>query len=307
MKIKAGTRTSRLALWQAERIASLIESTHADEVEVEIVGMSTLGDEIQDRSLPEIGGKGLFTERLERALLAEEIDLAVHSLKDLPTRLPDGLRFGGSPERGDPTDAFVSTRWDSVEAMPRGATVATGSRRRRAQMRARRPDVEFVDLRGNIGTRLDKLDEHGWDGLIMATAALRRLNMEETITEALDPTLHVPAVSQGALGLEVAEDHADIDAILDPILDDTVTLACRAERAFLRTLEGGCTVPLGGHCRREGDTWAFYGWVGEIGGDRVLSDRRTTKEPVETALEMAHAFIDAGAREMLTEPDDFDG
>jgi hydroxymethylbilane synthase len=174
-------------------------------------------------------------------------------------------------------------------------------------MKARRPDVEFVDLRGNIGTRLDKLDANGWDGLIMATAALRRLNMEETITEALDPTLHVPAVSQGALGLEVADEHADIDAILGPILDETVTRACRAERAFLRRLEGGCTVPLGGHCRREDGTWVFYGWVGEIGGDRVLSDRRTTDDPEETALAMADTFIDAGAREMLSEPDDFDG
>ena len=307
MKIKAGTRTSRLALWQAERIASLIESAHGKDVEVEIVGMSTLGDEIQDRSLPEIGGKGLFTERLERALLAGDIDLAIHSLKDLPTRLPEGLRFGGSPERGDPTDAFVSTRWESVEAMPEGATVATGSRRRRAQMRARRPDVAFVDLRGNIGTRLQKLDDHGWDGLIMATAALRRLNMDDTITEALDPTRHVPAVSQGALGIEVADDHDDIGEILEPIIDDTVTRACRAERAFLRKLEGGCTVPLGGHCRREDDTWAFYGWVGEIGGDRVLAERRTSDTPRDTALQMAKDFIDAGAREMLTEPDDFDG
>ncbi|MFW5967061.1 MAG: hydroxymethylbilane synthase, partial [Persicimonas sp.] len=172
--IKVGSRKSQLALWQTHRIAELLDEAHGD-LQVQVVTMDTLGDRIRDRSLPDIGGKGVFTAELEKALLADEIDLAVHSLKDLPTDLPEGLVYAGSPERGSATDSLVSFRWESFDELPEDATIATGSLRRRAELLARHPDFEFVDLRGNIGTRLDKLKEHGWDGIIMATVALERL------------------------------------------------------------------------------------------------------------------------------------
>ena len=170
MKIKVGSRTSNLALWQAERIAELLEAV-SPEIDVEIIGMETIGDRIRDKAIPEIGGKGLFTEELEQGLLAEEIDLAVHSLKDLPTRLPDGLIYAGSPARANPTDAFVSLTHQTLSEVPDDGVIATGSLRRRAQVAQQLPGVNFLDLRGNIGTRLDKLRDHGEDGIIMETAA----------------------------------------------------------------------------------------------------------------------------------------
>ena len=300
MKIKIGSRKSTLAMWQSERIGELLGEVRP-EVDIEIVGMQTLGDEIRDKAIPEIGGKGLFTERLEKALLAEEIDLAVHSLKDLPTRLPDGLIYAGSPTRGTPTDAFVSFTRDSLTDVPEDGTVATGSQRRRAQFRRYRPQVTFEDLRGNIGTRLDKLRDHGWDGIVMATTALERLGRQELITEQLDPSDFVPAVGQGAIGIEIAEDRGDIRQLVEEIADEETVTGCRAERRFLRRLEGGCTVPIGAFCRREEQTWAVYGWVGNLAGSSVLQDRKTGDDPVGLADEMADEFIAQGAREILEE------
>lgn len=303
MKLTAGSRKSNLALWQARRIQSMLEDHH-DGLEVEIIGMDTLGDEIRDRAIPEIGGKGLFTERLEKALLLEEIDFAVHSLKDLPSELPEGLTYAGSPRRGTPTDAFVSFKWETLKEMPEEAVVATGSRRRRAQLRRYFPSVQLEDLRGNIGTRLDKLRDRGWDGIIMATTALERLGRKELVTEQLEPTDFVPAVSQGALGVEVKEDREDIRELLDPIWDDDTVAACSAERTFLRILEGGCTVPIGGYCRREDGQWAFYGWVGNPTGTSVIEDRMTGSDPEKLAETMANEFIEQGARQLLEAPVD---
>lgn len=298
MKLKAGSRTSNLAMWQARRIERLLTDAHP-EIELEIVGMKTIGDKIRNRPVPEIGGQGLFTEELEQALLIEEVDFAIHSLKDLPSELPDGLVYAGSPERGTPEDAFVSLRHDRLDELPEDGVVATGSRRRRAQLRRHFPGVQFEHLRGNIGTRLDKLDEHGWDGIVMAATALERLDREDLITERLEPTDYVPAVSQGALGIELKDDRDDVREILQAIWHEPTVAACTAERAFMRRLEGGCTVPLGGYCRREDGEWAFYGWVGDTAGESVLADRKSGADPRALADEMAEEFIDRGAREIL--------
>lgn len=298
MKLKAGSRTSNLAMWQARRIENLLTEARP-EIELEIVGMKTIGDKIRNRPVPEIGEQGLFTEELEKALLVEEVDFAIHSLKDLPSELPDGLMYAGSPVRGTTEDAFVSHRWDSLDEMPADGTVATGSRRRRAQLRHHHPDVQLEHLRGNIGTRLDKLEDRGWDGIIMAATALERLDREDLIAERLDPTDFVPAVSQGALGIELKADRTDIRRILSEIWHEPTVEACTAERAFMDKLEGGCSVPLGGYCRREDGDWVFYGWVGNVEATRILADRKTGADPHRLATDMADGFIDQGARDIL--------
>jgi hydroxymethylbilane synthase len=296
--VTLGSRTSDLALWQAERIADRIRAERPD-ADVDIVGMETLGDRLRDQPVPEIGGKGLFTEELEQALLAGEIDMAVHSLKDLPTELPEGLTWAGAPARSTATDALVSHRWTSLDELPERPTIATGSRRRRAQMRQKRPEARFENLRGNIGTRLEKLREHDWDGIVMATVALERLERSEPIAAELDPTLHVPAVSQGALGVEIAEARDDMQQLAEAISDDATVTACSAERHFLRRLEGGCSVPIGGYCRRESGEWTFYGWVGDVEGTTVLRERASGDDPLAMADAMADDFIERGAREIL--------
>jgi hydroxymethylbilane synthase len=298
MTIRIGSRKSRLALWQTRRIAALIQDAHED-IRVEVVTMDTLGDKILDKALPEIGGKGLFTQELEAALMTDEIDLAVHSLKDLPTDLPEGLKYAGSPERGNPTDALISHKWESLQALPDDAVIATGSRRRRSELLAQHPNLEFRDLRGNIDTRLQKLEDNGWDGIVMAAVALERLQMHDVATIELDPTVYVPAVSQGALGVEIREGRDDVEGILAPILHEETVDAVTAERLFLNRLEGGCTVPIGAYCRRVDDTWEFRGWVGSLDGTTVLSDVARGPEPGTLADDMAASFIDRGAREIL--------
>ena len=216
MIVKVGSRKSNLALWQTRRIADLLEEAH-DDLDVEIVTMDTLGDRELEKALPEIGGKGLLTQELEAALLADELDRAVHSLKDLPTDLPDGLGYAGSPQRGTPADALVSHKWESLSDLPKDAIIATGSRRRRAELLAEHPGFEFRNLRGNIGTRLQKLEKHGWDGIIMAATALERLDRNELITEELDPAVYVPAASQGAIGIEARESRDDVAELLEPV------------------------------------------------------------------------------------------
>ncbi|MFU8806000.1 MAG: hydroxymethylbilane synthase [Bradymonadaceae bacterium] len=300
MRLKLGSRKSRLAMWQTHKIAALLEAAHPA-VTIEIVTMDTLGDKRTDQPMPSIGVKGLFTKELEDALLDDDIDIAVHSLKDLPTNLPDGLIYAGSPGRADPTDAFISTRWKDLSELPDNATIATGSRRRKSQLLSRRPGLQFKDLRGNIDTRLRKLDEYGWDGIIMATAALERLERPELITTRLDPEIFVPAVGQGAIGLETRGERADIKEILAPILDETTVTAVSAERIFLNRLEGGCSVALGAYCYVLDDsTWVFHGWVGSQDGQQMLTERTQGDDPALLANAMTESFIQKGARSILS-------
>lgn len=299
MKIRIGSRKSRLALWQTNHIARLLEEAHPG-LDVEIVTMETLGDKILDKSIPEIGGKGLFTAELEQALMADAVDLAVHSLKDLPTELPEGLKYAGSPERGTATDSLISHKWSSIDELPEDAVIATGSLRRRAELLARHPNFEFRELRGNIGTRLEKLEKHGWDGIIMATVALERLEMHDTITCELDPTLYVPAVGQGAIGIEIREGRDDVEEVLAPIFHAETVEAVTAERIVMNRLEGGCSVPLGAHCVREDGTWKLQAWAGSPDGRKVLDRVAEGDDPAAMAEKMATEFIEEGAREILT-------
>ncbi len=297
-RLRIGTRRSALALYQTNLIADLLREAHPD-LTVEIVEIDTKGDKIRDIPLPEIGGKGLFTYEIEQQLLSEDIELAVHSLKDLPSDLGEQLIWAGSPARAAATDAFISHKWDGIDAIPEGGTIATGSVRRRAQIATLRPDLNFIDLRGNIDTRLAKLEKNGWDGIIMATAALHRLEMSETVTEELVPERVVPAVGQGAIGVEIKEGREDVMALLSHIFDEETTLAARAERAFMRELEGGCSVPVAGHAQKQDAGWSFRGWVGAPDGSRHLTDVLEGEDPVALAQAMAKDFIEQGAREMM--------
>jgi hydroxymethylbilane synthase len=302
MKIKIGSRKSRLALWQTNHIARLLEDAH-EGLDVEIVTMDTLGDKILDKSLPEIGGKGIFTAELEQALVADAIDLAVHSLKDLPTNLPQGLKYAGSPKRATPTDSLISYKWSSIEELPEDAVVATGSIRRRAELLARHPNFEFRDLRGNIGTRLDKLKKHGFDAIVMATAALERLEMHDTITCELPADKYVPAVGQGAIGVETREGRVDVEELLAPILHQETVDAVTAERVVMNRLEGGCSVPLGAHCRKveeNGDTtWRLDAWVGSNDGRRTLHETLFGDDARAMADQIVDTLVDQGARDIL--------
>lgn len=288
-------------MYQTNRVIEALEAEHPD-IETEIVTKDTLGDRQRDQSIPDLGEAGVFTQALELALFEDRIDCAVHSLKDLRTRLPEGLGFAGALTRGNPTDAFVSDKWSSVSDMPSDGMIATGSRRRQAQFKNQFPDISVTNLRGNIETRLKKMRENDWDGIVMATTALERLDMTDRITTELPTDTFVPAVSQGAIGLEIKDERDDVEKVLNPIFDQTTTGAVTAERQFLRRLEGGCSVPVGGYCTYlDAGFWEFSGWVGDLDGDEVIYDTKRGSNPVAIADQMATDFIDRGAKRILEE------
>lgn len=241
-----GTRQSKLALWQANYIAGEL-SRHYPDCAVELVKIVTSGDRILDVPLAKIGGKGLFTKEIEQAMLDKKIDLAVHSLKDMPTDLPEGLTLAAITERAHAGDAFVSNKYASLAALPAGAVVGTSSLRRRAQLLRVRPDLTIVDLRGNLDTRLAKLDRGEVDAIVLAVAGLVRLGWSERVTEILSPEACLPAVGQGALAIEAREDDAETLSMLSVLNDEKTRMAVTAERAFLGVMGGGCQVPVGVH------------------------------------------------------------
>ena len=241
-----GTRQSKLALWQANYIAGEL-SRHYPDCTVELVKIVTSGDKILDVPLAKIGGKGLFTKEIEQAMLDKKIDLAVHSLKDMPTELPEGLTLAAITERAHAGDAFVSNKYASLAALPAGAVVGTSSLRRRAQLLRVRPDLTIVDLRGNLDTRLAKLDRGEVDAIVLAVAGLVRLGWSERVTEILSPEACLPAVGQGALAIEAREDDAETLSMLSVLNDEKTRMAVTAERAFLGVMGGGCQVPVGVH------------------------------------------------------------
>ncbi len=292
------SRRSTLAMWQTNLVADLLREAHPG-LEVDIVGVDTTGDKIRDKPLPKIGGKGLFTRELEDGLREGSVDIAVHSLKDLPTALPDGLVYGGSPRRAAPTDCLVTPNYATFAELPEGATIATGSVRRRAQLLAQNPTLQFTDLRGNIDTRLRKLAEHGWDAIVMATAALQRLERPELIAFELDPATFVPAPAQGAIGLEIRDDRDDLRELLAPINHDDTVAACTAERRVMRSLEGGCSVPVAAHCSKDDGIWTVRGWVAATDGSSPLLEERSGTDPLAIAGEVADALLAAGAAEIL--------
>lgn len=298
------TRGSRLALWQAEHIKSRIETEHAGKVSVSLKIIKTKGDIILDVPLAKVGGKGLFVKEIEEALLDGSADLAVHSMKDVPMELPEGLFLGAIPEREEPSDTFLSVRYDSLASLPHGACVGTSSLRRQSQLLAQRPDLDVVSLRGNVDTRLRKLEEGQFDAIIMATAGLKRLGLAAPRHEELAPPNFLPAVGQGALGIEFREDRPDLRELLAFLDHRPTRIRVEAERGFLAGLEGGCQVPIAGHAVMTGDdTFRIEGLVADLKGERVI--RHTLEghgaNARATGLELASLVLADGAAEILEE------
>jgi hydroxymethylbilane synthase len=268
------TRESALALWQAEHIQARLEALHPG-LEVRLLGMTTEGDRRLGSSLAKIGGKGLFVKELEAALLDGRADLAVHSMKDVPMHLPEGFVLGAVPAREDPRDAFVSNDHAALDALPQGACVGTSSLRREALLRHTRPDLRVEPLRGNVQTRLRKLDDGAYDAIVLATAGLKRLGLDARIRAPIAPEASLPAVGQGALGIEIRADRADVAALI-AALDDADTRWCvEAERAMSRALGGSCTVPLGGYAQRDGAAVRLRGFVATPDGRTLLRAEAT--------------------------------
>lgn len=264
------TRESALALWQAEHVKARLQALYPD-LEIQLLGMTTQGDRILDVTLNKIGGKGLFVKELETALAEGRADLAVHSLKDVPMHLPEGFALAAILQREDPRDALVSNHYASLEALPAGAVVGTSSLRRESQLRARFPHLVVKPLRGNVQTRLRKLDEGEFDAIVLAAAGLKRLGLTERIRLELSPEQSLPAVGQGALGIEIRADREDVLALLAP-LNDAETAACvTAERAMSRALGGSCQVPLGGYAELQHGMLTLRAFVAEPDGRVVYT------------------------------------
>jgi hydroxymethylbilane synthase len=301
--LRIGTRGSPLALWQARHVAGLLRPL-AGPRPVELVEIETSGDVVRDRPLTQIGGDGVFTKEIQRALLAGQVDVAVHSLKDLPTTPVPELVLAAVPPRGPSGDAFVSRRHGRFDDLPRGARVGTSSLRRRSQALHRRPDLQLVDVRGNVGTRLAKLDGEGLDALILAQAGLERLGLGSHVTEILDPQWMLPAVGQGALGLECRADDAATRALLAPLNDPPTRQAVLAERALLRGLGGGCLVPIGAAAIVRDGRLSLRGVVlPPDGSARVAAEESGPADDAEAVgARLAAALLAAGARELLARP-----
>lgn len=285
--IRIGSRASKLAIAQSEEVKSrlLAAYPHMRPEQFEIVPMTTTGDAVQDRTLSEIGGKGLFTKEIEDALLEGAVDIAVHSMKDMPTVLPDGLVIPCLLEREDPRDAFISNTAVGIDALPLYAIIGTASLRRGAQIKAYRPDLEIIPLRGNVQTRLRKLDEGMCDATLLAVAGLKRLHMEDVITTALPESVCLPAVAQGAIGVECRADNPELIAWLGAIHHDETALCIAAERSFLATLDGSCRTPIAGLATLDGDALVLEGLVARPDGSTVHRDRITCPAEAASAIE----------------------
>jgi hydroxymethylbilane synthase len=299
-QLRIATRQSALALWQAEHVAARLRAAHAD-LQVELVPMTTRGDQILDQPLSAIGGKGLFLKELEVAMLEGRADIAVHSLKDVPMELEPGFALGAVLERADAADAFVSSRYRGIAELPQGARVGTSSLRRQAQLRALRPDIVLSDLRGNVGTRLSKLDAGQYDAIILACAGLERLGLSARIASRLDPPQWIPAVAQGAIAIEYrANDRATLQWLLP--LNDVDTARCTgAERAMNRRLHGNCSVPIAGYCREIDSGLELTGLVGDAADGRLIRASATGALDAPEALgeRVAQLLLDQGAGDML--------
>ena len=298
--LKIATRQSPLALWQAEHIRARLEALHPD-LKVELVTFVTQGDKILDTPLAKIGGKGLFVKELEAALMDGRADLAVHSMKDVPMALPEGLSLAVICEREDPLDAFVSNTYSSFDELPLGAKVGTSSLRRKCQILKARPDLEIIDLRGNVGTRLSKLDSGQYDAIILASAGLKRLGLSERIRHSIESETSLPAVGQGALGLECREGDQAVLDLIQPLLHTETDVCVRAERAFNAYLEGGCQVPIAGFATLVDGKIQIEGRVGSIDGQTLLKSVQTGEqaEAEQLGVRLAQDLLDQGAKELL--------
>ncbi|GAB4214440.1 MAG: hydroxymethylbilane synthase [Roseiflexaceae bacterium] len=294
-----GTRGSKLALVQTEMIRAALKAAHPG-LEVGVETITTRGDVILDRPLSAIGDKGLFVTEIEDALRAGRVDLAVHSAKDLPSELPPDMALAACPPREDPRDALLSYKGHTLADLPAGARVGTSSLRRACQLRHLRPDLEIVDLRGNVDTRLRKLHEGQYDAIVLAAAGLRRLGLAEHVTEWLAPEVMLPAVAQGALGIEVRAGDTATQTLLDVLDDRTTKLAVAAERAFLARIGGGCQVPVAALARLEGDTLHLSGLIGARDGRAVRGQRSgPASDPAALGAGLAGELLDNGGQTLL--------
>jgi hydroxymethylbilane synthase len=300
--IKIATRKSPLAMWQAEYVRDRLQALHPG-LQVELVKMSTQGDIILDTPLAKVGGKGLFVKELEQGMLAGDADIAVHSMKDVPVEFPAGLHLPVICEREDPRDAFVSNHYAAIDELPQGARVGTSSLRRECQIRSYRPDLEVLPLRGNVNTRLAKLDEGQFDAIILAAAGLKRLGFEDRMRTPLSPEQSLPAIGQGAVGIETRVDDEEVNALIAPLRCDHTWIVVSAERAMNKRLAGGCQVPIAGYALLEdGELW-MRGIVGKPDGSEMLyAEARAKAEDAEKlGLELAENLLAQGADKILAE------
>ena len=272
--IRIGTRASLLAMAQSTNIKNLIEAQYPD-VQVELVKIVTKGDKILDVPLAKVGGKGLFVKEIEDAMLQHEVDIAVHSMKDVPAELPEELHLGIITKREDPRDAFISNAYKTLADLPQGARVGTSSLRRKSQLGLMRSDLIISDLRGNLDTRLRKLDEKQYDAIILAAAGLNRLKMSARVASFFNPTDMLPAVGQGAVGIELRKADTELLASLAFLADETTAVAVRAERSFLHRLEGGCQVPIGAFAELQGGRVTITGLVASVNGAKMIKRQMT--------------------------------
>ena len=300
--LRIATRQSPLALWQAQYVKERLEANHPG-LTVELVPMVTRGDVILDTPLAKVGGKGLFVKELELALLENRADIAVHSMKDVPVDFPEGLGLSTICERDDPRDAFVSNRYNSLDELPAGSIVGTSSLRRQCQLAAQRPDLVIRSLRGNVGTRLSKLDNGEYDAIILAVAGLKRLGLGERVRVALSPETSLPAVGQGAVGIECRLDDAHTRALLQPLNHADTAVRVKAERAMNMRLEGGCQVPIGSYAELvDGEIWLRALVGAPDGSTMVRGERRGNPADAEQlGISLAEELLNNGARAILAD------
>jgi len=301
-ELRIGTRGSQLAFYQANWVREKLVETHPD-LNVMLIKIKTTGDKIQDAPLAKIGGKGLFVKEIEEALIHRRIDLAVHSIKDVPTEFPGGLHLSAITKREDPRDVFISRDGKILRDLPQKAKIGTSSLRRQAQLLHFRNDLELLPLRGNLETRLKKLKTMNLDGIVLALAGMKRLGLEERITEIIPTEISLPAIGQGALGIETRQDDQETEGKIQFLNHKDSWIAVSAERAFLKKLEGGCQVPIAAYARIFGASLQVEGLVGTIDGKRLI--RHHIVGPIEKAeslgIELAEILFEKGAKEILDE------
>jgi len=300
--LRIATRKSPLALWQANFVSSMLQHHHP-ELNIELVTMTTQGDKILDTPLAKVGGKGLFVKELESGMLEGRADIAVHSMKDVPVEFPAGLHLPVICPREDPRDAFVSNNFKTLEDLPQGARLGTSSLRRQSQIAALRPDLNILDLRGNVNTRLKKLDDGEYDAIILAAAGLKRLEFEDRITQFIGTDVCLPAIGQGAVGIECRSDDARVNNLIAPLTDNKTMIRVRAERAMNARLQGGCQVPIAGYAEFEHGLIMLRGLVGQVDGQKII--RADIAGPADSAEELgvvlAEDLLSRGADKILNE------
>ncbi|MFZ3131246.1 MAG: hydroxymethylbilane synthase [Desulfosporosinus sp.] len=298
--IRIGTRDSQLAMWQANWVKTQLHLLYPN-LEFELVPMKTKGDKIMDVPLSKIGDKGLFTKELEQGLLSDELDMAVHSLKDMPTLLPIGLTISSYCQREEPRDVFLSKNGIPLEDLPTGAIIGTSSLRRKSQLKHYRPDFGFMDLRGNLQTRWKKLTESNMQGIVLAAAGVKRLGWEDRITQILSENLMLSAVGQGSIAIEIVAQRTDIQELLSQLNHLETEQAVRAERALMRQLEGGCQVPIGALAQVVNGQIILRGMVASLDGVRLIKAEAVGTDPEAVGIDLANRLVELGANSILDE------